>query len=302
MQTLPTLKRCLSYGLLLTASACLQQEIRPEIDKDTRGCLIRQKDDYSVANGNNWQLRSQIFEYNTDGNPVRRTFIDIKRKVTKIHTMEYDGLRLKRINQYEGDAEKPDNLTMYKTVDISVDFSIIVEHTFQRKDDTQHKEIFTRVLEFFRNEKGSLKLDLTEIVSPDAKPEEIGWRSGQYWRLEYDDKNENVSRRVFKLAGDANEQVQYTLGGFDLNGRSPWNANFWLSYMRSFDNDFLSGDGFWSENNIALLAPANGSALFFNIYELNEAGFPCVSYAKRADNVPDESKSFYYYYNCVCHR
>ena len=298
---LSILKWGISYSLMLLLTACLQQEIRPTPDKNTRGCLIKQKDDYT-GYGNNWELKSQVFEYNTDGNPVRRTFIDIKRKVTEIHTMEYEGLRLKRINQYKGDTENPANLTAYKTIAISADFRVMIEHTFQRRDASSFQETLTRVLEFFRNDKGDLKLSLNELVTSEATPEKIGQRLGWYWRLEYDTKNENVARRTYRLPPDTTVQVQYTLGGFDLNGRSPWNVNFWLSYLRDLDNDFITGDGYWSENNVALLAPGGNKTLFFIIYELNGAGFPCVSYSERADRVPDSFKSFYYYYNCDCQR
>ncbi|GAB2555010.1 hypothetical protein GCM10027190_01700 [Spirosoma areae] len=280
----------------------MQQEIRPAPDQNTRACLIREKVDYSAPDGHNWQLVTQHFDYNSDGNPIRRSFINDKRIVTKTQTMVYDGLRLTRINLYEGKAETEASLTAYKRLESSPDFKVIVEHTFQRQPNNQYIEVKTRAHDFFRNENGALKLSKTELVSPAARPDSIGERLGIYWLLEYDDKNENVFRRWIKSPDLATEQVQYTQGGFDQNGRSHWNANLWLSFMRGFDTDFLNGDGYWSENNIAVQAGASGQALFFYNYELNSSGFPCVSYGKRADNVVDPSQSFYYYYNCDCQR
>ncbi|MEZ0609421.1 hypothetical protein ACAW74_12935 [Fibrella sp. WM1] len=287
--------------LMLFLIGCLQQELTPTPDQNTRSCLIRQVDSYDVQGGN-WSLRSQVFDYNKAGDPIRQTFIDSKRNITKIITIEYDGLRPTRINQYEGEAETPANLTMYKTLVISANYDVIIDHTFERRDNNQYAETVTLAKQFFRNQAGALKLRRTDFVTPAATPDSIGTRLGTYWRNEYDAKNENVVQRFFKQADWAQEQVQYTQGGFDMNGRSPWNASLWLAYTRSLGPDFRTGEGFWSENNIALQAGGTGQTTFFYNYEINSAGFPCVGYVKRADNVVEPGQSYYYYYNCPCSR
>lgn len=216
--------------------------------------------------------------------------------------MEYEGLRLRQVNLFEGDREIPANRTAYKLLDVGSDFSVIIEHTFKRKADLTFEESHTFAHEFFRTGDGSLKLRHTEFVTPEATPDQIGKRLGIYWRLEYDSDTINVFRRIYKFPDSPDEQIQYTLSGFDLNGRTPYNANLWLSYTTNFGVDFMTGDGYWSVNNIALLAPGSNPPLFFFSYELNQEGFPCMAYTTRADNAPDIGKAFFYYYNCPCQR
>lgn len=294
-------KRLLFYGLLTgLVTGCLQQEIKPTPDQSTRKCLIRELSSYS-AQGSTWGIVTQTFTYNQDGNPIRRQLLDVNRNPTITLTFEYEGLRLKRANEYAGKTQTPENLKRYKTYELDEDFTRLVEHTFARNNLGKYDEILTRLFEFVRNQEGNIKLGKIEDTGPEATPADLRSRRGVYTRFEYDEEQRNVVRVWRKQGGD--EFLVNTFGGFDLNGRSPWNANIWLSLTRSYDADFVGSTGFWNENNLALFSSGSGAqSLFYSLYELNAEGFPCLSTAKRSDNVAYIDETLWYYFNCGCRR
>ncbi|GAB2555002.1 hypothetical protein [Spirosoma areae] len=301
MNALSILKRIATYGVVLLPMACLQQEVKPQPDKNTRACLLKGNTGYYII-GSEWVTGSWRFDYNADGNPVKWSFFDNGLNTYKTYTLEYEGLRLKRMNYYKLETIHPDSLLEYKTYAINADMTSLIEHSFRRNATGTFDEVLTRQCDFFRNSSNDLRLQKVEIVTPDAQPDGQNNRSGTYKRFEYDKEGRNVFRIWHKDKSMAKEAIQTTYGGFDSNGRSPWNANFWLSFIRGDGDSFINSTGFWSENNLSTAKNGTDLANFYYVYELNAEGFTCISSAKGVDKVPNPEETFYYYYNCDCRR
>ncbi len=280
---------------------CKLQEIT--IIQPTNNCLVKEVSFYTNYGINNgilkWDYQTQSFEYNKDGNPIKRIFYDKNRNIEYIHTMEYAKNRLTKVNNYKGKEIKIENLLFIKTYDISDDFSSLVEHIFSRTgNNNQFSETETLILDFVRNKDGELKNTKIERAKITAKPNDESSRLGIYLRLEYDGENKNLYRRWKMDPREANYEQGYGESvGYDLNGKNPWNANIWLSLIRSYDDDnsYLSEGGSWNENNLAL----NNYEQYY-LYELNKQGFPCSVTFKRPDftNFPFDQRIVYY--NCDC--
>lgn len=295
MKSLSTLRRFVCYLLVVLPVACLQQEIRPQPDQNTRVCLLKEYTNYTLS-GSVWITASFKLDYNKNGNPVKWTFRNQNLKVTHIYTLEYDGLRLKRMNYYAGDNL---NLLAFRKYVVNTDITSIKETTFKSTDST--KVLFSREHKFRRNINNELRLDTVKMVVINAD----GKINRSYKRLKYDSEGRNVNELWSKGATDNVETLTDSYTGFDLNGRSHWNANFWLSFIAHEGNEFNDSKmnntvGFWSENNLSILKSAPS---IYYIYDLNEQGFPCISSQKGSDktlNYLDEA--FYYYYNCECRK
>ncbi|GAB2554995.1 hypothetical protein [Spirosoma areae] len=295
------LKRILLYGLTLLPMACLQQEIRPILDRNTRACLLRQQSSYNADVGG-WSTGVFQFKYNKDGNPLQWSFLDQTRTVVKIYTFEFDGLRLKRMNWYSGSKTTPDSLVSYKTYDIDAELTTLVEHTFKRNLNRSFDEVLTRQFDFFRNPDGELRVQKIDYVLPEATATTTNAKSGKYKRLEYDEEGRNLYRIWSKNGPNSAENLDVTFGGYDLNGRNPFNVNFWMSFAQGDMASFVDSHGSFSENNITLFAGGFDKPFFYIVYELNAEGFPCLITSKQSNLVINPGENLYYYYDCDCQR
>lgn len=333
MKALPTLNRFICYLLVVLLIGCLQQEIRPEPDQNTRACQLNNIITYLAGtvpvgkvNVPVWGTISEKIGYNGDGNPTKWTVYANGLQVDRTLTMEYDGNKLKRMN-YEYSSEERIR-KQFKTYEINANYDDITEYTFDKDNDSINPYI-KRQFVFFRNKNKELRLDVVKLFTRDGMDKKKFNYTGTYKRFEYDGENRNVSK-VFSGSksikdslfnkGVKNENGNFkednlvlSYEGFDPNSRSPWNANFWLSFIQGYIEKngkegnikgfhFHDSMGYWSENNLSTEKTDNIGAPEYNVYELNEQGFTCISSARRADGKPDLSEKLWYYNNCECRK
>lgn len=282
----------------IVCNSCINQEVSPNLNINSKGCLIKELVNYNAA-GSHWRTSTQQFEYDGLGNPVKVTLLDEKRKITNIYTYHYSEGKLTRIDSFHGDTDSEENLKFYKTFEVAHDYLTIIIKNYRKENVEQFVPYEAYEYTFFRNKYSELKLTRLERIGLLSSLKDIKREFNQYSRYEYDNENVNVAK--FIHGNGSHESVGYNLAGFDRNGKSPWNTNFWLSLTRDIGNSFDLLNGFWSENNLALLTPGdNGSTIYYYTYDLNSEGYPCISTQKLANNQVDPSETFWYYYNCEC--